>query len=206
MNPVAISPPNTLADMLWPIDGATSSQTSRLVRAFALLVVGTVALTISAKVKIPFYPVPLTMQTLVVLLVGMAFGLRLGAVTLVAYLAAGAMGLPVFAGTPEKGIGIAYMVGPSGGYLLGFLPASMCMGWLAERGWDRRIGTTVSAMLIGNAVIYVFGLLWLGSVVGWDKPILAWGLTPFLLGDAVKLAIAAGMFPVVWKLLSGNSR
>ncbi len=206
MNPVVISTRDTLASMLWPIDGAIASQTTRLSRTFVLVFAGALALTISAKVQIPFYPVPLTMQTLVVLLVGMAYGTRLGAATLVTYLAAGALGLPVFAGTPEKGIGMAYLVGPSGGYLLGFLLASATMGWLAERGWGRRVGTTVLAMLIGNAAIYVPGLLWLGSVVGWDKPVLAWGLTPFLLGDALKLALAAGLLPVVWKWLSRHNR
>jgi biotin transport system substrate-specific component len=110
------------------------------------------------------------------------------------------MGLPVFAGTPEKGIGVAYMLGPTGGYLLGFVVAAYITGLLAERGWDRSVSTTVAAMLIGNAVIYLFGLVWLGSIVGWDKPVLALGMTPFLLGDLAKILLAAAVLPALWKL------
>jgi biotin transport system substrate-specific component len=145
--------------------------------------------------------VPLTMQTFVVLVIGMAYGPRLGTATLVLYLAEGAVGLPVFSGTPEKGIGLAYMMGTTGGYLLGFVLAAALCGWLAERGWDRRMATTALAMLLGNIVIYVPGLLWLGSLLGWDKPILEWGLTPFLYGDLAKLALATAVLPVVWRLV-----
>ena len=134
------------------------------------------------------------------LVIAMAFGPRLGAATVMLYLAEGAVGLPVFAGTPEKGIGLAYMLGGTGGYLLGFLLAAALVGMLAERGWDRNVGTTALAMLFGNVVIYVPGLLWLGTLFGWDKPILAWGLTPFLLGDVTKLALAAAVLPLLWKL------
>ena len=111
------------------------------------------------------------------------------------------MGLPVFAGTPEKGIGFAYMVGPTGGYLVGFALAAASVGYLAERGWDRRFSTTALAMLIGNVVMYVPGLLWLGVVFGWDKPIVQWGLTPFIAGDLIKLVIAALILPAAWKLV-----
>ena len=159
------------------------------------------ALTISAKVQIPFYPVPMTMQTFVVLLTGIAYGTRLGVVTLLLYLGMGALGLPVFAGTPEKGIGLAYMLGPTGGYLIGFVIAVAICGWLSERGWDRRPVTTATAMLAGNVLIYLPGLLWLGTVVGWDKPIVQWGLTPFLLGDLFKLLLAAGALPLVWRAI-----
>ena len=149
----------------------------------------------------PFYPVPMTLQTLAVLGLGMAYGWRLAFATLLLYLAQGAFGLPVFAGTPEKGIGLAYMMGPTGGYLLGFLLAATLCGWLAERGWDRNVATTALAMLLGNIVIYVPGLLWLGTLVGWDKPVLEWGLTPFLAGDATKLVLAALILPGLWTLL-----
>ncbi len=118
------------------------------------------------------------------------------------YLAEGALGLPVFSGTPEKGIGLAYMMSTTGGYLVGFVLAVGTVGFLAERGWDRTPQTTAAAMLIGNIVIYIPGLLWLGSVVGWDKPVFTWGLTPFLAGDALKLIIAAFLMPTLWKLLS----
>ena len=186
----------TLAAVLAPDDGAT-----RFLRGALLALIGTALLTISAKVQVPFYPVPMTMQTLVVLTLGMALGWRLAVATLLLYMAQGALGLPVFAGTPEKGIGWLYMAGPTGGYLVGFVLAAAVCGWLAERGWDRHVGRTALAMLIGNALIYVPGLLWLGALFGWDKPILAWGLTPFLLGDLVKLALAAAVLPLAWKLL-----
>ena len=169
-------------------------------RNIILLAAGVVLLTVSAKLKIPFYPVPMTMQTFMVLVIGMAFGWRLGAATLFAYLAAGAMGLPVFAGTPEKGLGLVYMTGPTGGYLLGFLMGAIATGFLAERGWDRRVSTTFLAMLFGNIIIYVPGLMWLGAVLGWEKPILEWGLTPFLLGDLAKIALAMLVMPAAWKL------
>ncbi len=173
-------------------------------RNFILLASGVVLLTVSAKLKIPFYPVPMTMQTFMVLVIGMAFGWRLGAATVLAYLVAGAAGLPVFAGTPEKGLGLVYMTGPTGGYLLGFLLGAIATGFLAERGWDRRVSTTFLAMLVGNIIIYVPGLAWLGAVVGWDKPVLEWGLTPFLLGDLAKIALAMLVMPAAWKLLGRN--
>jgi biotin transport system substrate-specific component len=131
----------------------------------------------------------------------MAYGWRLGGATLLLYLAEGAMGLPVFAGTPEKGIGLAYMLGGTGGYLIGFVLAAALCGWLAERGWDRRFMTTALALLIGNIAIYVPGLLWVGRLFGWDKPILEWGLTPFLLGDLTKLLLAAIALPIIWRVL-----
>jgi biotin transport system substrate-specific component len=184
-----------LIDRLWPAGGM-----SKGLRAVILAIVGSLLLWISARIQVPFWPVPMTMQTFVVLVLGMAYGWRLGAATLLLYLAQGAVGLPVFAGTPEKRIGLAYMLSGTGGYLVGFLLAAAVCGYLAERGWDRKFWTTCLAMLIGNAVIYVPGLLWLGTLFGWDKPILAWGLTPFLLGDLVKLALAATVLPLAWKL------
>lgn len=189
----------TLIDQLWP-----SGQLPKYVRATLLAIVGTALLWLSAKIQVPFWPVPMTMQTFVVLTLGMALGWRLAGATLLLYLAEGAIGLPVFAGTPEKGIGLAYMLGGTGGYLIGFLIAAVVCGCLAERGWDRRVISTVSAMLIGNVLIYVPGLLWLGAVFGWDKPILEWGLTPFILGDVTKLALAAIVLPMTWKLFARN--
>lgn len=186
----------TLIGTIWPAESST-----RILRLSVLAVLGTVLLTISAKIQIPFYPVPMTMQTFVVLVLGMAYGWRLGAATVLFYLAQGALGLPVFAGTPEKGIGLGYMMGGTGGYLVGFVLAAAACGWLASRGWDRRVSTTALSMLIGNALIYIPGLLWLGHLFGWDKPILAWGLTPFILGDLGKLVLAAIVLPFVWKSL-----
>ena len=186
----------TLASAVWPAD-----KTGALLRTAFLLILGNALLWASAKIQIPFYPVPMTMQTFVVIVLGMAYGWRLGAATVGLYLLEGAFGLPVFAGTPEKGIGLAYIAGPTGGYLIGFLLASAACGWLAERGWDRSIVKTAAAMLVGNLFIYVPGLLWLGTLVGWDKPVLAWGLTPFLLGDLTKLALAVAILPASWKLV-----
>jgi biotin transport system substrate-specific component len=170
------------------------------------LFLGTVALTVAAKVQIPFYPVPMTFQSMVAVLIGAWFGPRLGGATLLAYLAEGAVGLPVFAGTPEKGIGLAYMMGPTGGYLLGFLVAAVAVGWLARRGWDRSVPTMALAMLVGNVAIYGFGLLWLGQLLGWDKPILEWGFWPFVWGDLFELALAALIAPMVWRLVSRRAR
>ena len=198
MNTAAL-PTNTLAKTLLPIDNA-------VVRNLILAIVGSLALWVSAKLSIPFWPVPLTMQTLVVLVIGMAFGARLGAATVLLYLAEGAVGLPVFSGTPEKGIGLAYMMSTTGGYLVGFVLAAGAVGFLAERGWDRSPLKTALAMLLGNILIYMTGLLWLGTIVGWDKPVLAWGLTPFLAGDAVKIAAAAVLMPLVWRLVSAFKR
>ena len=165
---------DTLATRLWPVV-PTDSLAHRALRNVAQAVVGTLLL--------------------------MAYGWRVGGVTLILYLAEGAAGLPVFAGTPEKGIGIVYMLGGTGGYLVGFVLAAAVCGWLAERGWDRNVVTTALAMLAGNVLIYVPGLLRLGILYGWDKPILEWGLTPFILGDLTKLALAAAVLPFAWKLL-----
>jgi biotin transport system substrate-specific component len=186
----------TLVSVIWP-----SRTANNILRNVILALAGTALLTLSAKIQVPFYPVPMTMQTFMVLALGMAYGWRLGGATLLLYLAEGAMGLPVFAGTPEKGIGVAYMLGGTGGYLVGFVLAATLCGWLAERGWDRRFMTTALALLIGNIAIYVPGLLWLGSLFGWDKPILEWGLTPFLLGDLTKLLLAAIALPIIWRVL-----
>ncbi|WP_432285910.1 biotin transporter BioY [Aminobacter sp. BA135] len=178
-------------------------RTSRLsTMDIVAVVAGSLLLTASAKIQVPFYPVPMTMQTLVVIGLGLALGPVRGTAAVALYLAQGALGLPVFAGTPEKGIGLAYMTGPTGGYLAGYLPAAVLAGWLAERGWDRNAVTAMLAALLAGAVIYVPGLLWLGNVVGWDKPVLAFGLYPFISGDVMKAVLAAIAFPAAWKWLS----
>jgi len=188
-------PQQTLAGALWPADTL-----SKPLRLAVLALAGTALLALSARVQVPFYPVPITMQTFAVLAIGMAYGWRLGGATLLLYLAEGAAGLPVFA----KGGGIATFLldpatGTTAGYLYGFVVAAALVGWLAERGWDRNVATTALAMLIGNVAIYLSGLLWLGALFGWDKPILAWGLYPFLIGDAFKLALAAAAMPLAWR-------
>ena len=194
----------TLADRAWPASTEMTALT-RALRGTILALAGSLLIWLSAKIQVPFYPVPMTMGTFAVLAIGMAYGWRLGAATVLLYLAEGAMGLPVFAGTPEKGIGLAYMMGGTGGYLVGYVLAAASAGWLAERGWDKNVVTTGLAMLAGNALIYIPGLLWLGTLFGWDKPILEWGLIPFVLGDVTKLALAAALMPLTWKLL-GRSK
>ena len=194
----------TLAERAWPSTIEMTTMT-RAMRGAFLAIVGSLVLWASAKIQVPFYPVPMTMGTLAVLAIGMAYGWRLGVATILLYLAEGALGLPVFAGTPEKGLGFAYMMGGTGGYLVGYVLAVASAGWLAERGWDKNVLTTGGAMLVGNALIYIPGLLWLGTLFGWDKPILEWGLYPFVLGDLTKLALAAAIMPMTWKLL-GRSK
>ena len=181
------------------IDHLTGGR-SLLTKALIALA-GTALLAVSAKLQVPFYPVPVTMQTLVVLALGMTLGSRLAFATLALYLAEGMAGLPVFAGTPEKGIGLAYMMGPTGGYLLGYLLAATFTGWLAERGFDRSLPRAALALIAGNLLIYVPGLLWLGSVIGWDKPVLHYGLIPFLAGDALKLALGASLLPLLRRVV-----
>lgn len=193
MTPNTTDTNRTLLDVLW--------RDRTLLRNIALIIAGSLLLTLSAKIKVPFYPVPMTMQTLAVMLIGFTFGWRMAGATVLFYLAQGAFGLPVFAGTPEKGIGLAYMMGPTGGYLLGFVLAAVLCGWLAERGWDRSPLRLVAAMILANGVIYLLGVAWLGSVVGWDKPVLAWGMIPFLYGDLLKIVLGAGLLTAGWKLL-----
>ena len=195
---------DTMAMALWPSQGKLGEMNG-LLRSSLLAVVGSLFLWACAKIQVPFYPVPVTMGTFGVLAIGMVYGWRLGAVTVLLYMAEGAMGLPVFAGTPEKGIGLLYMAGPTGGYLAGYVLAAAACGWLAERGWDRNVVTAALAMLVGNALIYLPGLLWLGTLFGWDKPILEWGLIPFIAGDLLKVALVAASLPLAWKLLSKRS-
>lgn len=166
-------------------------------RKLLLALAGTAALALSAKIQLPFYPVPQTMQTFVVLLIGMAFGWRLGAATLLLYLAQGAAGLPVFA----AGGGLAYFAGPTAGYLVGFVVAAAVVGALAERRWDRRVGTTLLAMTIGTVIIFAFGASWLAILAGWDVAI-ASGVAPFLYGAAAKIGLAAALLPLSWRVIS----
>jgi biotin transport system substrate-specific component len=191
---------DTLAAALWPSQGLFAEM-SGLTRAALLAVVGTLLLYASAKVQVPFYPVPITMQTFAVLVIGMAYGARLGGATIALYLAEGAVGLPIFAGTPEKGLGLAYMAGPTGGYLLGFLVAAVVVGWLAERGWDRGVVKTLAAMTLGTGIILGLGTLYLATLIGAEKAV-QFGLTPFLWGAAFKIGLAAAVLPLAWKAVS----
>ena len=178
-------------------------ETTPLMRAvrFALLAfAGTAIIAISAKIQVPFWPVPMTLQTLAIVVIAMAFGARLGLATLVLYLLEGAVGLPVFAGTPEKGIGIAYMVGPTGGYLVGFAVAAWLAGWLAERGWDRTFLRATAVNFFATAVVFVFGVAWLIPMFGFEKSI-AVGVTPFLLSSAFKIALGGAFMTAAWSLV-----
>ena len=165
-----------------------------------LAVAGTVVLTLAAKTQVPFWPVPMTLQTLAVFAIGAAYGMRLGVATLVLYLVQGAMGFPVFAGTPEKGIGLAYMAGPTGGYLLGFVVMAAIAGWAADRGWSRNPLKLGGAMLLGEVIMLALGVLWLAYLFGLEKGI-AFGVGPFIATDLVKLALAACMVPALWSLV-----
>ena len=187
----------TIANLVWP-----EGKSTNVLRFVVLAFTGSLLIALSSKVQIPFYPVPMTMQTFVILGLSMALGWRLAGATLALYLLEGMLGLPVFAGSPEKGIGLAYMMSSTGGYLLGFLVAAVTCGWLGEKGWDRNVFKTAAAMFIGNALIYIPGILWLGFIFGWDKPIIEWGLTPFILGDITKIALATAVFPLAWKFLN----
>ena len=188
----------TLAQTIW------QAEDIRLRNIF-LAIGGSLALWVSAKIQVPFYPIPMTMQTFVVLIIGMTFGLKLGVASVLLYLIEGLIGLPVFAGTPEKGIGLAYMVGPTGGYLLGFVVSAGILGWLSSKGWDRNVFLTLAAMTIGTAIIFIFGMVWLGAIIGWEKPILELGLFPFIPGAAFKIALAAAILPLIWKKLSKHN-
>lgn len=186
----------TIGDFLVPV--GVGERLSSRARHVALVVAGALLIYLSALIvmPVPGSPVPITGQTFGVLLVGGALGFRRGALAALLYVLLGVVGLPFFA---EGRGGIAVIVGATGGYLVGFVLASAIVGRLAELGWDRHVGGAVGAMLIGNAVIYAIGLPWLMVVAGYDLPTaVAKGLTPFLLGDALKLALAAVVFPVAW--------
>lgn len=178
----------TLIGTLWPATGAPA------LRWALLMLLGSLFLALCAQIEVPLYPVPITMQTFGVLLLGSAFGARLGAATVALYLLEGASGLPVFAG---GGAGLTTLFGVTGGYLFGFVIAAWLVGALAERGWDRGVLTTALAMLFGNIVLYIPGLIWLAGFIGTEAAI-AGGLTPFILGDLLKIALAAGLLPAAW--------
>ncbi|MEO9778345.1 MAG: biotin transporter BioY [Sedimentitalea sp.] len=185
--------------------GPQSGTALRLKQA-ALVLVGVLALAIAAKIKVPMWPVPITMGTFAVLSIGAAYGARLGLVTILGYMLVGALGFDVFAGSSAEAAGLTYMMGGTGGYLVGYVLATLALGALAARGWDRSFGMMALALLIGNALIYLPGLAWLGHLYGWDKPIVEWGLTPFLVGDAIKLALAAVLLPALWKMVGSVRR
>ncbi|MER8595881.1 MULTISPECIES: biotin transporter BioY [unclassified Mesorhizobium] len=173
---------------------------ARLAGQLLLAIAGTLLLILSAKTKVMLGPVDISMQTLAVLLIAAAFGMRLGVATLLLYMAEGALGLPVFQSTPEKGIGIAYMLGSTGGYLAGFVVMAAIVGWAADRGWDRHPIKLFNAMLVAEIVMMAMGFAWLALLIGPEK---SWqfGVVPFIVGDLIKVALAASLVPAVWSLL-----
>ena len=161
---------------------------TKIIKSVLAIMLGSIALTISAKIKIPFYPVPMTMQTFVVLFLGVSLGYKIGLASVGLYLLEGILGLPVFSNSPEKGVGLIYFTGPTMGYLIGFLTA----GYLASKVNSKDSFLMVLTKLtIATSTIYVLGLLWLGTLIGWDKPIIALGAKPFLLAEIFKLVLLA---------------
>ena len=175
---------------------STLGRTASWGMTLALIVAGALLLTLSAKIKVPFWPVPMTMQPLAVLLLGMIGGARIGTAAVLLYLAEGAVGLPVFTDTPLKGIGLAYMMGTTGGYLAGFVLAAAATGILADRGYVRTIPSAFAVAALGMACIYAPGIAWLAQFIGADKAI-TFGFWPFALGDALKIALAAIAVPSI---------
>ncbi|SED54272.1 biotin transport system substrate-specific component [Rhizobiales bacterium GAS191] len=206
---------DTLASAIWPrraaVDAAAESRESgsHFVRDTALCVAAVALLTLSAKISVPFLPVPMTLQTFAVLSLGAAYGVRLSVISIIVYLACGVGGLPVFANTPPLIAGPAYLFGPTGGFLIGFIPAAALMGLIAEAKFDRSFFAALPCALIADTLIFLCGFLWLafaarigangqglGMAAAWSK-----GVEPFLLGDFVKAALTAAVFPAIWSLI-----
>ncbi len=175
----------------------------RLATQVFLAIAGTIILTISAKAKVVLGPVDMSLQTLAIFLIAIAFGGRLAVATLLLYIAEGAAGLPVFQGTPEKGIGLAYMMGPTGGYLAGFVVMAAIVGWAADRGWDRNPLTLIGAVLVAEAIMLAMGFGWLSFLIGAEK---AWqfGVVPFIVPDLIKCALATVIPPALWMTLAAK--
>jgi biotin transport system substrate-specific component len=187
----------TIAATLWP--SRSAAQPGLTLRSLALVAGGVCLITLGAKASVPFWPVPLTLQTLAISVVAAAYGLRLGVATVGAYLLAGLLGAPVFAGWS---VGIAPFMGPTGGFLAGFLVMAAIIGAAADRGWDKAWPKILAAMALANVIVFVPGLLWLGTFTGYGAKLLAAGLWPFALGTLVKTALAAALMPAAWAIVS----
>ena len=174
-----------------------SLKQSKLIKYVFFALMGSIVLAVSSKVKIPFYPVPMTMQTLIVLVIGIGFGWKLGLATVSLYLFEGIIGLPVFSGTPEKGMGLIYFTGPTMGYLLGFLVAVYFSGRFI---YDNNLINNFLKLLLATSFIYILGITWLGNLIGWDKPIFQLGAQPFLLAELFKILIATFAINQIKKL------
>ena len=169
----------------------------RTLKIFTIIFLGSIALTISAKLKIPFYPVPMTMQTFIVLFLGIAFGYKIGLATITLYLIEGIMGIPVFSNSPEKGIGLVYFTGPTMGYLLGFLSAVFLASFISVRD---NLFLIFTKLIISVSTIYLLGVLWLGNLIGWDKPIIELGVAPFLLAELLKICLLTLLIKQIIKI------
>jgi biotin transport system substrate-specific component len=187
----------TIAATLWP-SSPMHLAAGRLVRPAVLVAAGVCLITLGAKASVPFWPVPLTLQTLAISVVAAAYGLRLGVATVAAYLLAGLLGAPVFAG---MSVGVAPFMGPTGGFLAGFLVMAAIIGAAADRGWDKAWPKILAALALANVIVFVPGLLWLGTFTGYGAKLLAAGLWPFALGTVVKTALAAALMPAAWALV-----
>ncbi len=170
---------------------------SKIIKYAFVALLGSILLAISSKVKIPFYPVPMTMQTLVVIVIGIAFGWKLGIATISLYLFEGILGMPVFSGTPEKGVGLIYFTGPTMGYLIGFLIAVFLAGKFV---YNNNLIQNFLKILLATSFIYLLGVIWLGSLIGWDKPIFKLGVQPFLLAELFKILIATFAIKQILKI------
>ena len=190
----------TLADAL-PLQNPSVARRREL--DIALIALGSLVVAVAAQIAIPlpWTPVPISGQTLGVLLVGASLGWRRGSLSLALYLAEGAAGLPVFAGGAA---GVVHLMGPSGGYLWSFPFAAALVGWLADRGWDRRLWTAVAAMAFGELAVYAFGVPWLARFIGWERVWMA-GFWPFMPGAVVKLGVAGAALPFAWKLVGSRT-
>ncbi|MGQ0538134.1 MAG: biotin transporter BioY [Gemmatimonadaceae bacterium] len=187
--------PGVIIDAVWPRAGV--ARDSALILGGSLLI----ALAAQLSIPLPFSPVPITGQTFAVLLLGALLGSRRGAATTATYLMLGVIGLPVFAGGAA---GAARLLGPTAGYLVGYIPAAFAVGWLSERGWDRRPWSTAASMAVGNAIIYLAGALWLARFVGTDA-VLRTGVLPFLPGDLAKILLATLLLPAAWRLVGRSA-
>ena len=183
-----------------PILGNALFPKTRFLSSALLVIGGSLALALSAKIQVPFWPVPITMQSMVVLLIGVTYGSRLGALTILAYLAEGVAGLPVFAGIAA---GPAYIAGPTGGYLFGFLLGGVFAGLAAERGWGRTLPRTMLVMVLGHLLLFVPGVLWLAMLFGGSKAIV-FGIAPFLLATLLKSGLGAAIVAALWRLTDGQ--
>ncbi len=179
-----------------------ANRIARLATQAALVIGGAMLLTLSAKTKVVLGPVDMSLQTLAVMLIAATFGMRLGIATLLLYMAEGLYGLPVFQGTPERGLGLAYMMGTTGGYLAGFVAVAAIVGWAADRGIDRTFFRFLGVLLVAEVVMLAMGYAWLAGIVGAEA---AWtaGVVPFIVPDLVKIGLAAAIMPAAWALRRG---